>query len=118
MDNRTDLVVPARLKGRVVLPPDGRYDAARLVQNAAFDRRPAAIIMAQDTEDIVATLQLVEAGALPLAVRAGGHSAVGYGTADGAIVLDVSGLRDVEVDAAGHPSRPAGAYRRPFVEVR
>ena len=100
MDNRTDIVLPARLKGRVVLPKDERYDAARLVDNAAIDRRPAAIVMARDAEDIVATLQLVNDSALPLAVRAGGHSVVGYGSADGGIVLNVSGMRDLEIDTA------------------
>jgi len=100
MDNPTDIVVPARLKGRVVFPKDERYDAARLVDNAAIDRRPAAIVMAQDAEDIVATLQLVNDSVLPFAVRAGGHSVVGYGSADGGIVLNVSGMRDLEVDEA------------------
>lgn len=94
------VVVPARLEGRVVLPGDVRYEAARLVPNAAIDRHPAAIVMARDAADIVATLQLVGVQGLPLAVRAGGHSAVGYGTADDAVVLDVSGMRNIEFDPA------------------
>lgn len=92
--------VPARLDGRVVLPGDARYEAARLVPNAAIDRRPAAIVLARDVGDIIATLRLADRSGMPLAVRAGGHSTVGYGTADDAIVLDLSGLGDVEIDAA------------------
>lgn len=84
----------------MVLPGDARYEDARLVDNAAIDRRPAAIVMARDAADIVATVRLADDSGLTLAVRAGGHSTVGYSIVDGAIVLDVSGLSDVEIDAA------------------
>lgn len=94
------ITVPARLDGRVVLPTDERYEASRLVANAAIDRRPAAIVLARDVEDIVATLGLADDSGMPLAVRAGGHSTVGYGVADGAIVLDLSGLGSIEMDTA------------------
>src|SRR3990170_6060095 len=85
------IVVPARLDGRVVLPGDARYEEARLVANAAIDRRPAAIVLARDAADIVSTLSLARESGLPLAIRGGGHSAAGYGTADGAVVLDLAG---------------------------
>ena len=92
--------VPPLLDGRVVLPGDTRYEAARLVDNAAIDRRPAAIVLARDVADIVATLRLAGDSGLPLAVRAGGHSTVGFSMADDAIVLDLSGLGAAEIDAA------------------
>lgn len=96
----TRLVVPTRLKGRVVLPGDARYDAARLVDNAAIDRRPAAIVLARDVEDVLATLALSLASGRALAVRAGGHSTPGHGVAEDAIVLDMSGMRTIDIDAA------------------
>jgi FAD/FMN-containing dehydrogenase len=92
--------MPARLKRRVVLPGDARYDAASLVDNAAIDRRPAAIVMARDVEDVRATLALALVSGTALAVRGGGHSTPGYGVADDAIVLDLSSLRRIEIDAA------------------
>lgn len=90
--------VPERLAGRVVLPGDVRYETARLVANAAIDPHPAAIILARDVEDVVATLRLIDESGMPLAVRAGGHSTVGYGSPDGAIVLDLAGLDEIEID--------------------
>lgn len=96
---------PATLDGRVVLPDDARYEAACLVANAAIDRRPAAIVLARDAEDVIATVHLAEASGLPLAVRAGGHSTVGYGIADAAIVLDLAGLDTIEIDAASETAR-------------
>lgn len=97
--NAPDISVPALLDGRVVLPSDSRYETARLVANAAIDRRPAGIVLARDVADIVATLRLAEASGIPVAVRAGGHSTVGYGVRDDAIVLDLAGLGDVDIDA-------------------
>lgn len=91
---------PGRLKGRIVLPDDVRYETARLVANAAIDPHPAAIILARNVEDVVATLRLADGIGMPLAVRAGGHSTVGYSAPDGAIVLDLAGLDKIEIDAA------------------
>jgi FAD/FMN-containing dehydrogenase len=100
LPRRTELVVPAPLEGRVIFPRDARYAAARLVDNAAIDRRPAAIVMARGIEDILATLALVQATGTALAVRSGGHSTRGHGVAEDALVLDVSGMRGIEIDAA------------------
>jgi FAD/FMN-containing dehydrogenase len=66
-----------------------------------MDPHPAAIILARDVEDVVATLRLADESGMPLAVRAGGHSTLGYGSVDGAIVLDLAGLDEIEIDAAG-----------------
>jgi FAD/FMN-containing dehydrogenase len=87
------------MKDRVVLPGDARYEAARLVDNAAIDRRPAAIVLACDVEDVIATLALVRETGMALAVRAGGHSTLGHGVADDSVVLDVSGMRTIDIDA-------------------
>jgi hypothetical protein len=54
--HRADLVVPARLKDRVLVPGDTPYETARQVDNAPIDRRPAAIVLVRDVEDVRATL--------------------------------------------------------------
>jgi FAD/FMN-containing dehydrogenase len=96
---RTKLVLPARLWDRVALPGDASYDAARQVDNAAIDRRPAAIVLARDVEDVQVTVALAQISGRALAVRGGGHSTPGFGVADDAIVLDMSGLHEIEMDA-------------------
>ena len=56
--------------GEILTPADGeRYDDARVVFNAMFDRRPAAIARATCDGDVVAAVLFVQSARLPLAVR-------------------------------------------------
>lgn len=84
--------------GEVVLPDDGGYDAARAVWNAAFDRRPAAVVRCAGTEDVRTALELARRHELPVAVRSGGHSHAGHSACEGGIVIDLRPLDRVRVD--------------------
>jgi FAD/FMN-containing dehydrogenase len=80
------------------VPDDPAYEQARMVWNGMIDRRPALIVRCADVLDVVATVQFARERSLPLAVRGGGHNVAGLAVADGAVVCDLSGLRQVEVD--------------------
>jgi FAD/FMN-containing dehydrogenase len=97
--------------GEILTPQDGpRYDEARHVFNAMFDRCPAVIARATSTADVVAALAFARRAALPLAVRGGGHSVAGYSTIDDGIVLDLGPMRRVDVDPVARRARvQAGA---------
>jgi FAD/FMN-containing dehydrogenase len=86
------------LNGRVIAPGDAAYDAARAVFFAGFDRRPTAITKVADAADVATVIAVARELGLELAVRAGGHSMAGHSTSDGGIVLDLSGLRSLDVD--------------------
>ena len=88
----------AALRGEVVAPGDPDYDSARLVVNAAVDRRPALIIRAADSADVALAVSLARTEGLELAIRGGGHSFAGHGTTDGGLVLDMSRMRALHVD--------------------
>ncbi len=86
-------------RGDLVLPGEGPYDEARRVWNASIDRQPALIARCICTADVVAALRIARAHGLEVAVRGGGHSLAGYGVADDAVTIDLSGMRSVHVDA-------------------
>jgi FAD/FMN-containing dehydrogenase len=91
----------ANLNGKVLAPDDPGYDDARGVFFTGFDRRPAAIVRAADAADVSRVVDLARQTGTELAVRSGGHSRAGYGTSEGGIVLDLSAMNAVEVDAEG-----------------
>ncbi len=88
----------AALLGEVVAPDDPEYESARLVVNAAVDRRPALIVRPVDSADVTLAVSLAGTEGLELAVRGGGHSFAGHGTTDGGLVLDMSNMRALHVD--------------------
>ena len=87
------------LNGKVIVPDDARYDEARAVVFSGFDRRPVAIVRAADASDVSRVVKLARDTGAELAVRSGGHSRAGHGTTEGGIVLDLSAMNAVEVDA-------------------
>jgi len=88
----------AGLRGGAIMPGDPAYEQARRVANAAIDRRPAAIVRPVDSAEVARTVAFARDAGIPLAVRAGGHSAAGHGVADGAVVLDLSAMKAITVD--------------------
>ena len=85
--------------GRVTAPGDPGYDRARTIFYGGFDQRPAAIVRPADTTEVARVVDLARDGGLELAVRGGGHSSAGHGLTEGGIVLDLSELTAIDVDA-------------------
>jgi hypothetical protein len=95
----------SEITGHVITPDASDYESARLVSNRAYDRHPALIVRSASPSDVARTLDFAQRQSLPLAVRAGGHSAAGYGVCDGGVVLDLSGMKQIEVDAEKRTAR-------------
>ena len=89
------------LDGRVIYPDDPGYDEARAVFSGGIDRRPAVIARVASAADVSRVVSLARETGLELAVRSGGHSDAGHSTTDGGIVLDLSGMKGLHIDAAG-----------------
>src|SRR5213595_1837888 len=97
-----------RVRGETITPGDLEYEDARRVYNAMIDRRPKVVVRPLGADDVVATVEFARANDLPVAVRGGGHSVPGYGTADDAVVVDLSGLQGVWVDPEAGTARAQG----------
>src|ERR671911_185049 len=76
-------------------------DEARTVFYGGFDRRPALIVRAEDATDVSRVVKLARESGLELAVRSGGHSVAGHSVSDGGIVLDLSEMKNLEIDVEG-----------------
>ena len=91
----------AGLDGRVIEPGDSGYDEARLVFSGEFDRRPGAIVRVAGADDVSLVIRLARETGVELAVRSGGHSAAGHSTTDGGLVIDLRGMKALDIDVAG-----------------
>jgi FAD/FMN-containing dehydrogenase len=96
------------VRGQVIAADDDGYEDARRVFNAMIDRRPAFVVRCAGTADVVAAVTFARENGLDLAIRGGGHSVPGFGTADDAVVVDLSGMRDVQVDPERSTARAGG----------
>ncbi len=96
-----------RFKGDLLRPGDTVYDAARSVWNGMFRREPALIARCAGVRDVQYAVQAARETGLLTAVRCGGHSLAGFSTCDG-LVIDLSRMREVSVDAARRRARFSG----------
>jgi FAD/FMN-containing dehydrogenase len=100
--------IRSTIRGAVITEGDPGYDEARKVYNGMHDQRPARVVRPVDRDDVVAALRLAREAGGDVSVRGGGHSAPGFGTNDGGTVIDLSLLKDVQVDPRARTARAGG----------
>lgn len=110
MTNTPDLSPLNReITGEVIEPSDQRYEQGSEVFYKEFaKRRPLARVQVANSSDVSKVIRFARDTGVGLAVRAGGHSVLGHSTSDGGLVLDLSSLKDIEVDADGRTAWAAG----------
>ena len=97
-----------RLRGGLYEPGDAEYEDACTLFNSMIERRPRLVARCSAPEDVVAALAFGRERGLPIAVRGGGHSVTGRSLCDDGLVLDLRGMRDVEVDPLRRVARVGG----------
>jgi FAD/FMN-containing dehydrogenase len=101
----------AELEGfgeRLIGPNDANYEEARAVYNAMIDRRPALIARVTGADDVARTIAFAREHDLRIAVRGGGHNGAGLGTVDDGVVIDLSLLKNIQVDPEARTVRVGG----------
>jgi FAD/FMN-containing dehydrogenase len=93
------------LRGRLIAPDDEGYEEERKVWNGMIDRRPALIVKCEGTADVITCLDFARSNDLPITVRGGGHSVAGKAVQDGAMLIDLSNMRAVDVDRKHQTAR-------------
>jgi FAD/FMN-containing dehydrogenase len=97
-----------RVRGELVAPWDEHYDEARSLWNAMIDRRPALVVRAAGVADVVEAVRYAGEHDLVVTARGGGHGVAGNALSDGGLVVDLSLMKAVRVDAAARTARAEG----------
>lgn len=95
-------------QSRIVTFSDPDYDSRRVTFNAMIDRRPLEIHVCADAEDVVAAVRRARGLGVPVSIRGGGHGVAGHCIGDGALVVDLAGMRRVMVDPAARTAAAQG----------
>ncbi|MEW1808166.1 FAD-binding oxidoreductase [Pseudarthrobacter sp. NPDC080039] len=90
------------------VPGDPGYDEARAVWNGDIDRRPALIVRPTDRQQTAEAIGFARTAGVEVTVRGGGHSYAGHAVRDGAMMIDLSALNQVEVDPQARRARCGG----------
>ncbi len=90
-------------KGGVLAKGADGFDAA--LRNTSFNARnphrcPDVIVQANDTNDVIAAVKRAGATGMAIGIRSGGHSWAQNHIRDGGMLLDLSRLNDIVIDAA------------------
>jgi FAD/FMN-containing dehydrogenase len=96
------------LSGSVLTPVESEYEGARRCFNALVDRRPAVIVRCLGADDVATAIDFARTNELEVAVRGGGHNPAGHCVLDDGLVIDLSGMREVEVDPSRRIARSDG----------
>src|SRR4051794_22592307 len=97
-----------QVRGQTITAEHADYEEARRCYNAMIDKRPYVIVRALDTDDVIAAVNFARESELPVAIRGGGHSVPGFGTADDAVVIDLNAMQRVDVDPGAQTAKAQG----------
>ena len=98
MKTRHSPTIPG-FEGTLIGPGDQRYDAHREVWNAMVDRRPALIARCTSAADVTAAIRHARDHDLEIGVKCGGHSVLGLSVPHDGLMIDLTPMDAVTVNA-------------------
>ena len=94
--------------GELIAAGDAAYETARRIWNAMIDKRPGLIARCTGVADVVAAIRFARANDILVSVRGGGHNVGGRALNNDGLVIDLSRLKGVHVDAGHRTVRAQG----------
>lgn len=88
------------LTGDIVTPNDPAYQTARLEWNRAINKFPLVIVYCNNKNDIRNAIRWAQEKNVQVRIRSGGHNYEGYSVGNGVLVIDISRMKRIRLDAA------------------
>jgi len=88
----------SQVQGPLLRSGDEGWDEAVLIWNAMAARVPALVVQPTSAHDVATAVRFAGDHAVLLSIKGGGHNIAGTSIAEGGLTLDMSRMRDVDVD--------------------
>ena len=93
------------MRGELLAPGAADYHAARRLVNGRYNSHPALIARCRSTADVAHAVVFAREHGLEIAVRSGGHSMAGHSSGDGVMMIDLSQMRQIDIDPISRVAR-------------
>ncbi|MDG3583885.1 FAD-binding oxidoreductase [Galbibacter pacificus] len=94
-----------KIEGNVILPIDDNYDEARKIHNAMIDKRPSIIIKCRNNNDVIQAINYAKENSLEISIRSGGHNGPGLALCNNGLVIDLSCMKEIKVNAKAQTAK-------------
>ena len=118
LDEARLAALASSFSGSLLRPTDAAYEEVRRVHNGLVDRRPALIARCQGAPDAAAALAFARENGLPVSVRGGGHNIAGRAVIDDGVMIDLSTMKDVDVDTYARTASAGGGVVWPGAHTK
>ncbi|WP_338780288.1 FAD-dependent oxidoreductase [Metabacillus sp. FJAT-52054] len=99
------------LTGEVVTRKNAEYEEARQEWNRAIQKFPLVIVYASSVQDVSNAVRWAVKHRIDLRIRSGSHHYEGYSTGNHVLVLDVSRLSSIKLDATANTLTAGGGVK-------
>jgi FAD/FMN-containing dehydrogenase len=101
----------SELRGNLIRLDDPNYNTVRKVWNGLIDKRPALIARCTDADDVITSVRFAREHDLLVSIRGGGHSAAGRAVCEKGLMIDLSPMKGIQIDAKGRTARAEPGLR-------
>lgn len=110
--------------GKIFYPNDKGFEEAavgRVFNGRRPERRPNAVLLAENESDLIAGVQLAKENGWEVAVRSGGHSWAAWSVRTGTLLIDLGLIQDMSFDpetgiASASPAVKGGGVLTPYLQ--
>lgn len=86
------------LTGKIITKENKEYDKSILSWNRDIKRFPLAIVYCYNEIDVINAIKWSSKYSLEFRIRSGCHSYEGFSTGDNILIIDISNLKNIEID--------------------
>lgn len=95
----------SNLLGELLSPGDAAYPDACKIWNGMINKKPALIVRCRGVADIMTALSFARDKQCLISVRGGGHNIAGTALCDDGVVIDLSHMKGIHIDAERRSAR-------------